>query len=81
MATHSSTLAWKIKSSKAIQWGWGGARQLSISSARKLDIHLQKITVLVAESYLTLCDPVDCQTPLSMAFPGKNTGVGGQFLI
>ena len=51
--------------------------------ARKLDIYLQKITVhsLVAESYLTLCDPMDCQTPLSLGFPGKNTGVGYPFLL
>ena len=32
----------------------------------------------VAQSCPTLCDPVDCspQAPLSLNFPGKNTGVG-----
>ena len=38
-----------------------------------------KVTVLVVQSYLTLCDPLDCrcQAPLSMEFnsPGKSTGV------
>ena len=35
------------------------------------------------QSCPTLCDPVDCshQTPLSMEFPGKNTGVGCHFLL
>ena len=33
---------------------------------------------LVAQLCLTLCEPMDCslQAPLSMRFPGKNTGVG-----
>ena len=34
---------------------------------------------LVAQSCLTLCDPVDCSPPGSSVhgdFPGKNTGVG-----
>ena len=39
---------------------------------------------LVIQSCPTLCDPMGCshQTPLSMGFfPGKNTGVGGHFLL
>ena len=34
---------------------------------------------LVAQSCLTLCDPMDCSPPGSSVhgdFPGKNTGVG-----
>ena len=37
----------------------------------------------VAQSCPTLCDlwTAACQTPLSMGFPGKNTGVGYHFLL
>ena len=33
--------------------------------------------------YLTVCDSMDCshQAPLSMGFPGKNTGVGCHALL
>ena len=39
--------------------------------------------VIVAQSCLTLCDPMHlaCQAPLSVDFPGKNTGVGCHFLL
>ena len=40
--------------------------------------------MLVTQLCLTLCDPMDCiahQTPQSMNSPGKNTGVGGHFLL
>ena len=37
------------------------------------------------QSFLTLCDPVDCSLPGSLLFPqdspGKNTGVGCHFLF
>ena len=39
---------------------------------------------LVAQSCLTLCDPMDCNLPDSSVhgdFPGKNTGVGCHALI
>ena len=39
---------------------------------------------LVAQLCLTLCDPMDyiaCQAPLSIHFPGKNTGVACHFLL
>ena len=41
------------------------------------------IVWLVAKSYPTLCDPwtVACQSPLSMGFPSKNTGMGCYFLL
>ena len=42
------------------------------------------ITLLMLQSCLTLCDPMDCvarQAPLSWDFPGKNTGVGCHFLL
>ena len=37
----------------------------------------------VIQSCLTLCDPwtVACQSPLSMDFPDKNTGVSCHFLL
>ena len=38
-----------------------------------------KVVCLVAQSYLTLCDPMDCSSPGSSAHgdsPDKNTGVG-----
>ena len=40
--------------------------------------------MLVIQSCLTLCDPMDCvahQDPLSVRFFGKNTGVGCHFLL
>ena len=38
---------------------------------------------LVTKLCLILCNPMDfsCQAPLSMRFPGKNTGVGYHFLL
>ena len=40
--------------------------------------------VLVAQSCLTLCDPMDCSPPGSSVYldsPGKNTGVGCHSLL
>ena len=40
--------------------------------------------VLVTQSCLTLCDPMDCSPPGSSVHgdsPGKNTGVGCHFLL
>ena len=37
------------------------------------------VVCLVAQSYLTLCDPMDCSLPGTSVHgdsPGKNTGVG-----
>ena len=42
------------------------------------------VLCLVAQSCLTLCDPMDCSLPGSSVHgdsPGKNTGVGYQFLL
>ena len=42
------------------------------------------LCVLVAQSCLTLCDPMDCSPPGSSAHgdsPGKNTGVGCHALL
>ena len=42
------------------------------------------VCVLVAQSCPTLCNLMGCiahQAPLSMCFPGKNTGVGCHFLL
>ena len=42
------------------------------------------ILYLVAQSCLTLCDPMDCSLPGSSVlrdFPGKNTGVDCHFLL
>ena len=41
------------------------------------------LLLLSLQSCLTLCDPRDTahQTPLSLGFPGKNTGVGCHFLL
>ena len=40
-----------------------------------------KLKVLVAQSCLTLCEPVDCSLPGPWNSPGKNTGVGCHFLL
>ena len=37
-------------------------------------------TVLVAQLYLTLCDPMDCSL-CPWNSPGKTTGVGSHFLL
>ena len=41
------------------------------------------LLLLSLQSCLTLCDPRDTahQTPPSLGFPGKNTGVGCHFLL
>ena len=45
---------------------------------------LNKVGVLVTQSYLTLCDPMDCVYPARFLCPwdspGKNTGVDCHFL-
>ena len=43
-----------------------------------------KVKVLVAQSCLTLCNPMNCiacQAPLSMEFSSKNTGVDTHSLL
>ena len=47
------------------------------------DYDFQRKRKWVSQSCPTLCDPwtAACQTPLSMGFPGKNTGVGYHFLF
>ena len=43
-----------------------------------------KVKVLVAQSCLILCNPMDCSPPGSSVHgdsPGKNTGVGGHSLL
>ena len=64
-----------------------GFRQLGLEHLTSME---QCVCVLVAQSCLTLCDPMDCSTPRLLCpwdFPGKNTGVGchsvlqGIFLI
>ena len=47
-------------------------------------VHLKKsVKVLVTQSCLTLCDPMDCspQAPRPWESLGKNTGVGCHFLL
>ena len=42
------------------------------------------LLVLVAQSYLTLCNPMDCSPPRSTVHgesPGKNAGVGCHALL
>ena len=44
---------------------------------------MNPVKVLVAQSCLTRGDPMNCshQAPLFMEFPGRNTGVGYNFLL
>ena len=49
-----------------------------------LSINLMYCMCLVAQSYLTLCNPLDCSPPGSSVHgdsPGKNTGVGCHSLL
>ena len=50
---------------------------MSLSRLREM------VLFLVAQSYTTLCDPIDCSLPGSSPWgvPGKNTGVGYYFLL
>ena len=50
-------------------------------SSLKTKQFVVKVEVLLASSYLTLCDPMDCSPPGSWDFPSKNTGVGCDFLL
>ena len=50
----------------------------------KEEINRIKVKVLVTQSCLTLCDPMDCSRPGSSVHrdsSGKNTGVGYHFLL
>ena len=47
----------------------------SLSLPRILLLPVFLIPVVVTQSRLTLCDPIDC------SLPGKNTGVGCHFLV
>ena len=47
-------------------------------------LNLCAVLHLVVQSYLTLCDPMDCSPPGSSVHgdsPGKNTGVGGHVFL
>ena len=47
-------------------------------------IYVWRVTVLVAQSFLTLCDPMDCHLPGSAVHgnsPGKNAGVGSHSVL
>ena len=58
---------------------------LQIPSSTKWMVYKMKVKWQVkAQSYLTLCDPMDCSLPgssIHWILPGKNTRVGGQFLL
>ena len=66
MATHSSGLAWRIPMDRG---AWGATVHGVEKSRTKLSIfHFSSILSLccsVTKSFLTLCDPVDCSTPVS----------------
>ena len=58
--------------------------EFAINVNLKIESKIEKqMKVLVAQLCLTLCDAVDCncQAPLSMDFPSKNTGVGFHSLL
>ena len=60
MATHSSTLAWKIP------WMEEAGRLQCMESQRVTFIeHKVKVKSEVAQSCPTLCDPMDCGLPAS----------------
>ena len=84
MATHSSILAWRISwaeepgglQSIGLQ-SWTRLKQLGGSSSRYE-------SVLVTQSYPSLCDFIDCSLPGSSVCgdpPGKNIGMGCHALL
>ena len=89
MATHSSTLVWKIP------WTEEPGRGYKESEAsERLHFHCtlkhwlrsvsQEFMCLVAQSHPTLCNPMDCSpsdSSVHVDSPGKNTGVGCHFLL
>ena len=70
------------------KWGMAWLSIHSVSSFQDtarvdVKVHVQ-VTVLVAQSCLTLSDPMDCSPPDSSCpwdSPGKSTGVGCRFLL
>ena len=57
---------------------------LKLQKNRIIYRSLNYYTCSVTKSCLTLCDPKDYSSPGSsvhVIFPGKNTGVGGHFLL
>ena len=54
----------------------------NLSEIPKMKQKIRDFTVCeVAQSYPTLCDPMDCRLLHLWDFPGKNTGVGCHFLL
>ena len=98
MATHSSNLAWTIQPGKLLlPHSFRKRTKLLLPIDQTLDnpkfssanfavgcINYCAVLCLVAQSYLALCDPMDCR-PLGSSVhgesPGKNTGVGCQALL
>ena len=85
---------WKLCYSSILtrepNWDWTKIWQLFYEIIKTLCTWLQKWQVLlyysclVAELYLTLCDPMDCIPPGSSCpwdFSGKKNGVGCHFLF
>ena len=75
IATHSSTLAWKIP-------GTGEPGGLPSMESHRVGHDWSDLAA--AAACPTLCDPMDCSTPGSCVhwdFPGKNTEVGCHFLL
>ena len=53
-------------------------------STQSGSLNLCAVLRLVVQSFLTLCDPMDCSPPGSSVHgdsPGKNTGVGGHVFL
>ena len=63
--------------------GAGKTRKLHVKEWNQNTPYTMFFTVLVPQSHLTLCDPMDvaCQVPLSMGFPRQECGVGCHFLL
>ena len=92
MAPHSSTLAWKIPGTgepgglpslglDRVRHDWSdlAAAAATLCHRNQLFISPCAVLCLVAQSCLTLCDPIDCTLPGSSVHgdsPSKNTGVG-----
>ena len=89
MATHSSTLAWKIPRTEKP----GGLQSIGLQrvrhdwcncSSRKWLIWTRLLLLLLLQLCPTLCDPIDGSPPRHRRpwdSPGKNTGVGCHFLL
>ena len=86
MATHSSTLGWKIPWRRGLV-GYSPQDHEESDTTERIQFHQTTYNTCMhaksLQSCPTLCKPVDCTQPANCPWnpPGKSTGVGCHFLL